>query len=143
MLFVGQQVPGTPIAPAEQISRHLMSVISMPAVIFGQCGTTSEFCTISESPTGAAGLRRRKRTAVSLNCGTRSITSDAPAEFMRVGFFEGYNLDRPCTNMLITSFNMSGYTDIVLRYSSSHPRLLRRYYCDPGAIRSVYINDRL
>jgi chitinase len=115
----GPQVPGTPIAPA---GTNLSTLNGCPlnacCDIWGQCGTTVEFCTISESPTGAPGTAAVGTNGCISNCGTAIITGSAPAEVLKVGFFEGYNLDRPCINMPITSFNMVGYTDIYLAFAA-------------------------
>jgi chitinase len=41
---------------------------------------------------------------------------DSPAEYINVGYFEAYNLDRPCLNMKITAMDLTPYTHIHLAF---------------------------
>jgi chitinase len=127
----GPQVPGTPIAPTgTNLSTLNECPLNACCDIWGQCGTTAEFCTISESPTRAPGTAAEGTNGCISNCGTSIIIRSAPTEVLKVGFFEGYNLDRPCINMPITSFNTSGYTDIYLAFAA----LTTDYEVDVSAI---------
>jgi chitinase len=40
----------------------------------------------------------------------------APAQYMSIGYFEGYNLNRPCLNMKITAMDLTPYTHIHLAF---------------------------
>lgn len=40
----------------------------------------------------------------------------APAEPISIGYFEAYNLDRPCLNMKITAMDVTPYTHIHLAF---------------------------
>ncbi|CAD6446912.1 f6d5cff8-cbfa-480f-9e27-745d368ed426 [Sclerotinia trifoliorum] len=53
------------------------------------------------------------------NCGTEIIVGDPPAEFKKVGYWEGYNFDCPCLNKPITSINTTaGYTHVHLAFAT-------------------------
>jgi GH18 family chitinase len=62
-------------------------------------GITPEFCTPSKSSTGAPGTAAPGTNGCISNCGTDVVKSPAPAEFLKVGYFQAYNHERPCLNM--------------------------------------------
>lgn len=70
--------------------------------IWGQCGVTSEFCTISPSKTGNPGTASPGSNGCVSNCGTDIITGPPPSRFERVGYYESYHIDRPCNFMSIS-----------------------------------------
>jgi hypothetical protein len=58
--------------------------------IWGQCGTTKEFCEITGDGTPGMG------TCVS-NCGMNIVNNALPpAQFRKIGYFEAWNPVRPC-----------------------------------------------
>ncbi|KAH7018572.1 glycoside hydrolase superfamily, partial [Microdochium trichocladiopsis] len=70
---------------------------------WGYCGLTDEFCTdtsIDDTP----GTHEPNTNGCISNCGKIEITNnDTPPEnFIRVGYFEAWNGDRPCLNMDVT-----------------------------------------
>ncbi|OJJ78536.1 uncharacterized protein ASPGLDRAFT_40729 [Aspergillus glaucus CBS 516.65] len=68
--------------------------------IWGQCGITPEFCTVSESTTGAPGIAAEGEYGCISNCGTSITNNDAaPSEFLNVGYFEAFGVDRSCLVM--------------------------------------------
>ncbi|KAH6648205.1 hypothetical protein BKA67DRAFT_683676 [Truncatella angustata] len=79
---------------------------------WGQCGTTSEFCTISESSTGAPGTAAPGENGCISNCGTDIVTSDAPSETYNIAYFEAFDWHRSCLRMGVNSIDTSAYTHI-------------------------------
>ncbi|KAL6873022.1 glycoside hydrolase family 18 protein [Trichoderma novae-zelandiae] len=57
--------------------------------IWGSCGTTKEFCTISSSGTGNPGTSRPGENGCISNCGMG----------IRITYYESWNLDRSCLHM--------------------------------------------
>ncbi|KAK7990452.1 glycoside hydrolase [Apiospora arundinis] len=80
--------------------------------IWGQCGTTTEFCTVSKSKTGAPGTAAPGENGCISNCGTTIIASEAPAEPFSIAYFEAFNWQRPCLRMPITKVDTKAYTHI-------------------------------
>ncbi|RMZ84417.1 hypothetical protein DV738_g462, partial [Chaetothyriales sp. CBS 135597] len=83
---------------------------------YGQCGINQDFCTESESSTGAPGTSAKGQNGCISNCGTDIVSGSAPAEYINIGYFEGYNLERPCLNMKITAMDLTPYTHIHLAF---------------------------
>ncbi|KAL2814551.1 hypothetical protein BDW59DRAFT_167109 [Aspergillus cavernicola] len=52
------------------------------------------------------------------NCGTDIIQSGAPDESFKVGYFEGYDLSRPCIQTRITDMDLSPYTHIHMSFAT-------------------------
>jgi chitinase len=115
----GPQVVGTPAAPSgTNLSTLNECPLNACCDIWGQCGTTSEFCTITQSTTGAPGTAAENTNGCISNCGTDIIISDAPALAMKVGYFEGFDTDRPCLNEAVLDIDYSQYTHIHLGFGA-------------------------
>ncbi|KAJ4246526.1 hypothetical protein NW762_013466 [Fusarium torreyae] len=70
---------------------------------YGFCGITSEFCTNTTAKGGAPGTSKENTPGCIGNCGTKIVgNTKKPAKFLNVGYFQGYNLGRPCLNMDVT-----------------------------------------
>lgn len=81
--------------------------------IWGQCGITSEFCTKSESSTGAPGTAKPGTNGCISNCGTEMVNDDEdPDEFISIGYFEAFNTERACLTMDIRDVDTSKYTHL-------------------------------
>lgn len=80
--------------------------------IWGQCGTTSEFCTISKSSTGAPGTAAPGENGCISNCGTDIVTSKPPANTFHIAYFEAFDWKRRCLHMAVTDIDTSTYTHI-------------------------------
>ncbi|KAH7029919.1 glycoside hydrolase superfamily, partial [Microdochium trichocladiopsis] len=67
---------------------------------WGYCGLTEEFC-VDTSIDNTPGTARPSTNGCISNCGKIEITNNdrPPANFIRVGYFEGWNGERPCLNM--------------------------------------------
>lgn len=87
----GPQVPGTIVAPSgTNLSQMNQCDLNACCDVWGQCGVTAEFCTITQSATGNPGTAAAGTNGCISNCGTDIIVGDAPAEFFKVGYFGTY-----------------------------------------------------
>ncbi|KAI0903547.1 class V chitinase Chi100 [Ustulina deusta] len=115
----GPQVNGTTILPG---GTNFSSINECPlnacCDIWGQCGTTTEFCTISESSTGAPGTAAPNQNGCISNCGTDIITSSAPAAHYRIGYFEAYDWSRPCLKASVADINTTAFTHIHMSFAT-------------------------
>ncbi|KAI0096415.1 glycoside hydrolase superfamily [Nemania sp. FL0031] len=67
--------------------------------IWGNCGVDIDFCIPTESETGNPGTAAPNTNGCVQNCGLDLVTGPAPAEFIKVGYFEAWNGDRDCLHM--------------------------------------------
>jgi LysM repeat protein len=113
----GPQVPGT-AKPAAGVDLASLNPCPLNACcdIFGQCGTTDEFCTISRSSSGAPGTAQAGQNGCISNCGTRIVRSSAPAEYKKFAFYEGYNLGRPCLYQAASQLDTKSSTHIFFSF---------------------------
>ncbi|KAF5009147.1 hypothetical protein FDECE_4591 [Fusarium decemcellulare] len=89
--------------------------------IWGQCGTTADFCIESESETGAPGTAAPGTHGCVQNCGMDIVNNAVPAQIWRkLGYFEGWNRNRPCLHMdaRATKNHKQAYTDV--HFSFAH-----------------------
>jgi chitinase len=92
----GPQVNGTATAPhGTDLATLNPCPLNACCDIWGQCGITSDFCTPTNSTTGAPGTAANGTNGCISNCGTDIIEGDAPANVFSVGYFEVYDLSRP------------------------------------------------
>lgn len=114
----GPQVPGT-INPSAGTNLSTLNECPLNACcdIWGQCGTTEEFCTITQSTTGAPGTAQALTNGCISNCGTNIVSSSAPSEFRKVGYFEGFDQSRPCLSSSVMSLADSDYTHVHLAFA--------------------------
>lgn len=111
----GPQVPGT-VAPASGTNISTLNECPLNACCdtWGQCGTTSEFCI--NTSTGAPGTAKNGTNGCISNCGTAIVQSDKPATYRKVGFYEGYNLQRPCLYQDVSQIDLSAYTHVYFAF---------------------------
>ncbi|KAF7337318.1 Glycoside hydrolase family 18 protein [Mycena sanguinolenta] len=109
----GPQVPGT-VNPGVNGNLSALNPCPLNACcdIWGQCGTTSDFCTPSASSTGAPGTAAPGTNGCISNCGTEIISGSPPAEFLRVAYFEAFNTQRPCLTMDVRQIDTTKYTHV-------------------------------
>ena len=103
----GPQKPGTIRAPKGTILSEMNPCpLKTCCNVWGQCGTTDDFCTISSL--GPPGTSEPGKNGCISNCGT-TITNNgiAPKEFISIGYFEGWNKERPCLTMDVTQVGNS------------------------------------
>lgn len=106
----GPQVPGTK-EPADKDKLAALNPCPLNACcdIFGQCGTTDEFC--KDTNTGAPGTAKPGTYGCISNCGTDIIKSGA-SEFRKIGYFEGFNFGRKCLYQDALQIDGSQYTHL-------------------------------
>jgi chitinase len=115
----GPQVNGTITAPyGTNLSTLNECPLNACCDIWGQCGITAEFCTITTSVTGNPGTAANGTNGCISNCGTEIVQSDAPSEVFRIGYFEGFDIERPCLRPLISDMDLSNYTHIHMSFAT-------------------------
>ncbi|KAJ2984421.1 hypothetical protein NUW58_g6066 [Xylaria curta] len=128
----GPQVPGTTKpskgtdlsklnpCPLNACCDHAMPVVrpGIGGSIF--CLPELTFVTTNTS-TGAPGTAQPDTNGCISNCGTDIVFSDAPKIFRRIGYFQGYNLDRPCLYMDSSQIDPSKYTHLHYSFATLSP----------------------
>ncbi|KAF2157187.1 glycoside hydrolase family 18 protein, partial [Myriangium duriaei CBS 260.36] len=76
---------------------------------WGQCGVTPDFCTNTTKPGGAPGTALPNTNGCISNCGTNVVQTPGKNEQFRIGYFESWNLQRPCDVMDVSKVNANGY----------------------------------
>jgi hypothetical protein len=118
----GPQVPGTP-KPDDMSTLADLNPCPLNVCynMWAQCGITKQFCIKSPSNTGAPGTAKPESNGCIASCGLDIVNNDKPpASFMRVGYFEAFNLDRPCLHMLVTTPAVEPYSYRQANYLNSH-----------------------
>ncbi|KAL5342014.1 hypothetical protein BJX70DRAFT_405367 [Aspergillus crustosus] len=109
----GPQVNDTVKAPpGTDLSTLNQCPLNACCNIWGQCGTTGDFCIESESPTGAPGTAAPGENGCISNCGMDIIIGDTPADNYNIAYFEAWSWERACLRMTVTSIDTSVYTHI-------------------------------
>ncbi|KAF4160411.1 hypothetical protein CNMCM6069_008761 [Aspergillus lentulus] len=109
----GPQVPGTRTPNDGQKLADLNPCkLNACCNIWGQCGVTAEFCTESQSKTGAPGTAAPGENGCISHCGTDIVNQKRPDHVMQVAYFEAFNYNRPCLNWDVTAVDTSFYTHI-------------------------------
>ncbi|KAM5465542.1 hypothetical protein MauCBS54593_006317 [Microsporum audouinii] len=110
----GPQVPGTK-KPADMTELADLNPCPLKVCcnVWGQCGINRDFCIPSSADTGAPGTAKPGSNGCISSCGIAIVNNhDRPANFMRVGYFEAWNKDRPCLHMQPRQIDSSHYTHI-------------------------------
>lgn len=110
----GPQVPGTQ-KPADMSKLADLNPCPLNACCnkWGQCGTTKDFCIQTKSHTGNPGTSAPNTNGCISNCGMDIVNNAAaPSKFRSVGYFEGWNMDRPCLNMDASQIDGSQYDTV-------------------------------
>ncbi|KAI1771875.1 glycoside hydrolase superfamily [Hypoxylon cercidicola] len=77
--------------------------------IWGQCGISVEFCTETKGEFGNPGAGPKGSNGCASSCGRDIINNDEePASFISVGYYESWNMDRPCLTMKTKSLSAMG-----------------------------------
>ncbi|KAF2634388.1 class V chitinase Chi100 [Massarina eburnea CBS 473.64] len=109
----GPQVNDTAKAPpGTDLSTLNQCPLNACCNVWGQCGTSFDFCTPSESGTGAPGTAAPGSNGCISNCGTDIVTSTAPSKTYHIAYFEAFNWRRTCLRMPVTNIDNSAYTHI-------------------------------
>ncbi|KAM0272222.1 hypothetical protein ACHAQH_008781 [Verticillium albo-atrum] len=91
---------------------------------WGQCGTTADFCIKTESETGAPGTAAPGTHGCVQNCGMDIVNNSEPPKTVRkLGYFEGWNMGRPCLHMNVSAVenHREQYTDIHFSFAHVSP----------------------
>ncbi|GAM28159.1 hypothetical protein SAMD00019534_113350 [Acytostelium subglobosum LB1] len=134
--------PGTPPVPAKVPNAQCGLIAtgngtSIPCPLkaccsrWGWCGITPEFCGNQTSATNNPGT-----TGCIQNCDMKFVSSSPPSQFLKVGYFESWNIDRPCLNMdtasLQRTVNIKGYTHMHFAFAMIDSSM--RIYVDPSVM---------
>ncbi|KAL7944577.1 glycoside hydrolase family 18 protein [Trichoderma barbatum] len=118
----GPQVNNTtPAPPGVDISTLNQCPLNACCNIWGQCGTTVDFCIPSNSSTGAPGTAAPGENGCISNCGDDIIMSDPPGETISITYFEAFNQKRSCLKMSVTDIDTSAYTHIHFAFITLNP----------------------
>ncbi|KAM0511469.1 hypothetical protein ACHAPE_009823 [Trichoderma viride] len=116
----GPQVPGTTAPPSgTNISTLNPCLLNACCDVWGQCGTTAEYCT--DTGTGAPGTAAHNTNGCISNCGTNIVLSSPPSQYRNIAFFEGYNLQRDCLYQDIGQVDFSSYTHVYFSFGVLSP----------------------
>ncbi|KAK7946342.1 uncharacterized protein PG986_010663 [Apiospora aurea] len=86
--------------------------------VWGQCGTTGDFCIPTTGDFGNPGTGPPGSNGCVYNCGTDVVNNqDGPQHPITIGYYESWNMDRPCMHMPAKSLGGRGY-------KSMHPPTL-------------------
>jgi hypothetical protein len=97
----GPMMPDTIKPPSRtNISELNPCPLNVCCNIWGQCGTTDDYCTVSESKSGAPGTSGHPSGCIS-NCGRDIIKGPAPESKIKVAYFESWNFNRKWYVVLI------------------------------------------
>ncbi|KAL5364727.1 putative glycosyl hydrolase, family 18 [Aspergillus floccosus] len=109
----GPTVPGTK-APATGTDLSTLNPCPLKVCcnVWGQCGTTDEFCTVSKSETGAPGTSAPGKNGCISNCGRDIVKGPAPSKKIQVAYFEAWNHKRKCLTMDVDQIDTAKYTHI-------------------------------
>lgn len=115
----GPQVNNTAVAPPGT-DLTLLNECPLNACcdIWGQCGTTTEFCTPSTSTTGAPGTAAAGQNGCISNCGTQISVSASPSKIFSIAYFEGFDWQRPCLTMSVEAIDTTAYTHIHFAFAT-------------------------
>jgi chitinase len=95
-IICGPQVVGTQ-KPTNDTDWALLNQCPLNACcdVWGQCGTTTEFCVDTrDKSTMAPGTAKNNTNGCISNCGTDITNQKSPVQFSKVGYFESWNMDR-------------------------------------------------
>ncbi|KJZ69269.1 hypothetical protein HIM_11343 [Hirsutella minnesotensis 3608] len=114
----GPQKPGTE-APSgtftgEDLAKLNPCALNACCSRWGFCGASDSFCGKPSLKKGAPGTG----SCIS-NCGYGTVTmSKPPPEFIKIGYFEGYGISRPCDNVDVRTINLSKYTHLHFAFAT-------------------------
>ncbi|EEP81862.1 conserved hypothetical protein [Uncinocarpus reesii 1704] len=108
----GPQVPGTE-PPIDGVELKDLNPCPIKACcnVWGQCGVTEDFCNEEKED---------NPNYCVASCGMDIVKSDPPAEYIKIGYFEAFNWNRPCLNAHIDwiDWKGDGYTHIHYGFAS-------------------------
>ncbi|KAK2771652.1 hypothetical protein FQN53_004945 [Emmonsiellopsis sp. PD_33] len=133
----GPTVPGTEQPPkGTNLTTLNPCPLKVCCNIWGQCGTTDDFCTVSESETGAPGTSAPGENGCKCvsNCGRDIIKGDPPSEKIHVAYFEAWNHNRKCLTMDVDQVDTDKYTHIHFAFIDVTPE----FAIDPSSVKEQF-----
>ncbi|OBT85922.1 hypothetical protein VE02_04509 [Pseudogymnoascus sp. 03VT05] len=115
----GPQVPGTEKpASGQKLADMNQCLLNACCNIWGQCGTTKDFCTASSAASGAPGTAAPGEYGCISNCGSDIVNNGSPpSTFINLAYFEAFGVDRSCLQMDVT--DVSGdYTHVHFAFAT-------------------------
>ncbi|EFW98972.1 class 5 chitinase chi100 [Grosmannia clavigera kw1407] len=114
----GPQKPGTtvPTSGTHNLSSLNPCPLNACCDVWGQCGITKEFCT--DTNTGAPGTAMSGTNGCISNCGTDIVQGSAPAQFIKLQYYEAFGMDRDCLYQDLSQLNLSEMTHIHFSFAS-------------------------
>ncbi|KXT03331.1 hypothetical protein AC578_4004 [Pseudocercospora eumusae] len=118
----GPQMPGTqkPTNLSQEGALSELNPCPLKACcnIWGQCGTTDDYCTPTKLENGAPGASAPGENACISNCGMEIVKSDPPKNVISIGYFEAFNIDRPCLVMDASQIPGKDFTHIHFAFAN-------------------------
>lgn len=115
----GPQKPGsTPPTDGSDISDLNPCPLKACCNIWGQCGITKDFCV--DTNTGAPGTAEPGTYGCISNCGTDVIRGTGSGA-IKIAYFEGYGMGRPCLYQDASQVDTSAYTHIHFAFGTLTP----------------------
>lgn len=110
----GPQKPGTKTpSDGERITNMNPCPLNACCTVWGQCGTTPEFCTVDPGITGNPGSAAPGANSCISNCGTNVTNNEGQPLFdISIAYYESWNYDRNCLNMRADSVDTTKYTHL-------------------------------
>ncbi|KAL8284361.1 hypothetical protein RB597_001601 [Gaeumannomyces tritici] len=128
----GPQKPGT-VDPKDDsdISKMNQCPLNACCNIWGQCGISKDFCV--DTSTGAPGTAEPGTYGCISNCGMDIVQGDG-AGAIRIGYFEGYSMNRECLYQDASQIDRSAYTHVHFGFGTLTPA----FEVETGDILSTY-----
>jgi GH18 family chitinase len=112
----GPQKPGsTPPTDGSDIADLNQCPLNACCNIWGQCGITKDFCV--DTNTGAPGTAKSGSYGCISNCGTDIVKGDK-GPTIKVGYFEGYGMNRDCLLQDASQIDTSQYTHVHFAFAT-------------------------
>ena len=109
----GPLVPGTQAPAAGQALANINPCpLNACCDVWGQCGTTAEYCDATSGPTGNLGTAPPGKNGCISNCGTDIANVQQPSQFLKIGYYESWNWDRECLNYRVLDLESTDYTHV-------------------------------
>ncbi|KAM7183708.1 hypothetical protein V8F20_012513 [Naviculisporaceae sp. PSN 640] len=128
----GPQKPGS-VDPKDDSDISKMNPCPLNACcnIWGQCGISKDFCV--DTGTGAPGTAEPGTYGCISNCGMDIVNRDGGGA-IRVGYFEGYSMNRECLYQDASQIDRSAYTHIHFGFGTLTPT----FEVETGDVLSTY-----
>ncbi|KAM7212489.1 hypothetical protein V8F06_012111 [Rhypophila decipiens] len=128
----GPQKPGTKDPKDDSdISKMNPCPLNACCNIWGQCGISKDFCV--DTNTGAPGTAEPDTYGCISNCGMDIVKGDGGGA-IRIGYFEGYSMNRECLYQDASQIDRSAYTHIHFGFGT----LTQSFEVETGDVLSTY-----